>query len=119
METSKMLKPVFLALLSAVLFSPSFADAYEAKSGLVKRLIVNAPVISNRSVIVELHGVSQMCSISSGYDVGYFNKADLPDTFSSFVSTLLTAQATGRAVLVFTTPGAEGCRIDQVQLDMN
>lgn len=104
-----------VALVISMVYS-TVALGYEMKSGLVKRITVNSPVMSNRSVIVELDGVTAMCAISSGYQSGYFNKADTPDTFSSFVSTLLTAQATGRPVIVFTIPGAEGCRIDQVQL---
>lgn len=77
---------------------------------------MNSPAMSNRNVMVELEGVTTMCSISSNNESGYFNKADAPDAFSSFVSTLLAAQASGRPVIVFTIPGAEGCRIDQLQL---
>jgi hypothetical protein len=90
--------------------------AYEIKSGLVKKVVVNSPAMSNRNVMVELEGVSAMCSISSNNESGYLNKVDAPDTFSLFVTTLLTAQASGRPVTVLTIQGAEGCRIDQVHL---
>ena len=102
-------------LLGTLLFSAPLL-AYEIKSGTVKKVIVNSPVMSARSVMVELDGVNPMCAISSNNESGYFNKVDLPDTFGSFVATLLTAQVSGKPVLMFTIPGAEGCRIDQVQL---
>ena len=104
----------FVVLMGLLL--SEVASAYEVKSGLVKKVTINTPAISNRSVMVELEGVASMCAISSNSESGYFNKADTPDTFSSLVSTLLMAQASGRPVVVFTIPGAEGCRIDQVQL---
>lgn len=104
-----------LACLAGLLL-PAIAAAYETKSGLVKKVTVNSPAMSNRNVMVELEGVAVMCAIASNNDSGYFNKADMPDTFGSLVSTLLTAQASGRSVIVLTIPGAEGCRIDQVQL---
>ena len=111
-----MIKQLREAVLFATLLIPSIASAYEIKSGLVKKVTVNSPAMSNRNVMVELEGVTTMCAISSNNESGYFNKADMPDIFSSFMSTLLAAQASGRPVVVFTTPGAEGCRIDQVQL---
>lgn len=111
-----MIRRIREIVLLAAMFTPVLAHAYEIKSGLVKKITVNAPMISNRGVIVELDGVSSMCTIGSGGESGYFNKADIPDTFASFVSTLLTAQASGRPVIVFTIVGTEGCRIDQVQL---
>ena len=109
-----MIKQVCSCIVIAAVLAPALASAYETKSGVVKKITVNSPMVSSRSVIIELEGVSTMCSL--GGDSGYFNKADVPDTFSSFVSTLLTAQASGRPVIVSTIPGAQGCRIDQVQL---
>lgn len=96
------------------LLLPGLASAYEQKTGLVKKLSVNSPVFSNRNVILELDGITTMCA--GGSAQGYFNKADTPDTFASFVATLLAAQASNRPVVVFTTTGTEGCRVDQVQL---
>lgn len=102
--------------LFSVLLAPTICSAYDVRSGLVHRISVNAPALSNRNVIVELEGVSQMCTLASSAESGYINKADTPDTFAVLMSTLFIAQATGRAVTVFTVPGAEGCRIDQIQL---
>lgn len=109
-----MLRIGSLLLVATSLLAPALAHAYESKAGLVKRVSVNSPVFSNRNVIVELDGVTAMCV--GGSQQAYFNKADLPDTFSSFVALLMAAQASGRPVIVFTIPASEGCRIDQVQL---
>lgn len=105
---------VLILVLALLVSSPLFA--YEAKQGTVSRIQVNSPVTSARNVIVWLSGVSEMCAGISGNDSAYFNKADSPDSFSVFVSTLLAAKAGGQSVLVLTIPGAEGCRIDRVEL---
>lgn len=97
---------VLILVLALLVSSPLFA--YEAKQGTVSRIQVNSPSTSSRNVIVWLNGVSEMCAGISG-DSAYFNKADSPDSFSVFVSTLLAAKAGGQSVLVLTIPGAEGC----------
>jgi hypothetical protein len=109
-----MLGRINRSLVVALLLLPALASAYEQKAGIVKKVSVNSPAFSNRSVIVELEGVTVMCT--GGTNQGYVNKADAPDTFAAILSTLLAAQATGRPVVVYTIPGTEGCRIDQVQL---
>jgi hypothetical protein len=110
----EMLKDIQKVALVVALLLPGLASAYEPKTGVVKRLSMNSPAFSNRNVIVELEGVTSMCA--GGSEQGYFNKADTPDTFAAFIATLLAAQAASRPVLVFTTIGSEGCRIDQIQL---
>ncbi len=104
-------------VITLTLFLISFAAfAYETRDGKVSNIQVNTPSASARNVIVWLEGVSQMCSIPSNNDSGYFNKVDSPDTFSAFVSTFLSAKAAGYTVRVLSRQGSEGCQIDRVEI---
>jgi hypothetical protein len=111
--SSKTTRLILAVLLSA---AAGTANAYEIKTGLVKKVTVNSPAMSARNIMLELEGVTSMCSLQSNNQTAYLNKVDAPDTFAAYVSTLLTAQATGRTVIVHTIAGAEGCRIDQLHL---
>jgi hypothetical protein len=116
MEEKFMRKMLASSLIAVLLLGSGPLYAYEMKTGLVKKVTVNSPPMSARNLILELDGVSVMCSIPSNNQSAYLNKADAPDTFATYVSMLLTAQATGRAVTVHTIAGIEGCRIDQLHL---
>jgi hypothetical protein len=104
-----------LVTLGLIVFA-SQAQAYEIKTGLIKKITINSPPMSGRNIILELDGVATMCSIQTNNQSAYLNKADAPDTFAAYVSALLTAQASGRPIVVHTISGAEGCRIDQLHL---
>ncbi|MEJ0038312.1 MAG: hypothetical protein WDO68_19895 [Gammaproteobacteria bacterium] len=56
------MKKFLIAVVAAMTSIP--CGAYEIRSGLVSKIIVNAPPMSNRNVMVELEGVTQMCTIS-------------------------------------------------------
>jgi hypothetical protein len=106
------------SLLTMILTGSSSIYAYEIKTGLVKKLTVNSPTMSARNLMVEIEGISAMCSLPSNNQSAYLNKTDAPETFAVYVSMLLAAQASGRQVIVHTIAGTEGCRIDQLHLQL-
>lgn len=103
-------------VLFLILFSAEGWSWDAEPIGKVKRFEVHGPTSSRRNVIVELEGVSRMCSLASNYSTAYVNKADTPNTYEVFISTLLAAKTTGSQVQIYTELGPEGCRIGRVDL---
>jgi len=97
------------------------AYSFKSASGCVHEVTVSSPAASKRNVIVVLKSVSTnsdvaMCGLPTNIGSGYLIKSDSPDTFSAFLSVLLTAKSTKGVVDVLTSVGTEGCKIERVSL---
>jgi len=99
------------------LFACANSNAWDSQPiGKVERIEINSPSSSKRNVIVRLKNTNQLCSLTTNNSSAYVNKADTPDTYEVFVSTLLTAKTTNSDVQIYTEIGPEGCRIGRVDL---
>lgn len=116
MKFGAITKAVLLVVFSPLSLGGTYWD--EPVTGEVKNVLVNSPFISKRNIIVKLEdstGTLKLCGGSS--ESGYINKNETPDTYSAFLSVLLSAKVTKNKVIVHAADGIEGCRIDQVRLN--
>ncbi len=111
-----MFKKLLLVAASALICSSSYA--WDSKrTGKIDQFTVSNGFVSNRDIMLTLEGSATMCDRETNNQVAYVKKSESPDTFATFMSTLLAAKTTGREVkLYITSDGANGCRIDALNL---